>query len=309
MIISSERLPAPASRSRDSGAAPAPRRYRVLLAVDGSAGSRAAARFVVQLAKSAPDMEVVLTNVQPPSDGPGDEAELECQGRDDTLAARALLERAQIRHALCLLRGDPVAAVVASATAWDCAEIVVGSRPGSGRAEPAAARGATRFVHAARVPVTVVKADNRTDRSPRNCLVACDGSRHALRALRHAIGQHLPAPACPPVEVLFCHGGEAGHPAPLARTEQSLERNGVAGRSLVAQACAGAMALFEESGLDYALHVRRADPAEAILATVDQLRSGRIVMGVRRAAPFRDLIGSVSRRVLQDADVPVTLVR
>lgn len=71
-----------------------------------------------------------------------------------------------------------------------------------------------------------------------------------------------------------------------------------------------ASALLKAGGVPYECVMRVGDEATEIVALAAARNCGQIVMGMRgRGAIARVILGSVSLKTLQLADVPVTLVR
>lgn len=120
-------------------------------------------------------------------------------------------------------------------------------------------------------------------------LVATDGSEHAREALEFA--SRLAAQAGAKMTVL----GVAEQEDKKTIAQLALED---AGR------------LLEERDIDHAVKLRHGHPAEQILREIEQDGYDFIVMGARgRSRLTRFLLGSVSFRVLEHADIPVLIVR
>jgi nucleotide-binding universal stress UspA family protein len=142
----------------------------------------------------------------------------------------------------------------------------------------------------------VFASNSSRETPPALLLVAIDESENALRAVDLAMREakdahdgclHL-------VHVLPWLSKEAA--------EHELEARGLA-------ATARARALVEAQGLDWQLHVKMGDPAERILETPADVQARAIVIGSRGLNVVEGLLlGSVTRKVVQSAGVPVTVV-
>ncbi len=70
-----------------------------------------------------------------------------------------------------------------------------------------------------------------------------------------------------------------------------------------------AVQVFDDAGMEYAVHETVGTPAEAILETAAELDSDEIVVGVSKHTPVgKVLFGSVAQAVILNSDRPVTLV-
>jgi len=137
-------------------------------------------------------------------------------------------------------------------------------------------------------------------------LVPVDGSEPALDAVRHALellGSGLKASLVlaavqEPVYV---------YEMVLAPDADVLKRmSGAVG----GQALASAEALCKAAGVAYEREIVSGDPAQAILDLAAARSCDAIVMGARGLGAVKSaLLGSVSQRVLQDAPIPVTVVK
>ncbi len=127
-------------------------------------------------------------------------------------------------------------------------------------------------------------------------LVAVDGSANALRALTHAIGLAGEMSAC------SLH---------LVHVQPWLSKE-AAQTELAAQALAAtdqARTLLDAEGLPWRLHVVMGEPAEGILGCASRLQSRVLIVGSRGLNALESLLlGSVTRKVLQQSTVPVMVV-
>jgi nucleotide-binding universal stress UspA family protein len=139
---------------------------KVLVPVDGSDHSERAVRFAARLVQDVSRLRVVLLNVQPaPSDVDtlhmAQQAildHLRARG-DDTLApARKILADAGVAHdAKVEIGAEPAVEIARVAREAGCGHIVMGTRGLGALAGLALGSVATKVVHLAEVPVTLVR--------------------------------------------------------------------------------------------------------------------------------------------------------
>lgn len=139
---------------------------RILLPVDGSAVAQRAVEHVATLGKGG-DMEVILLNVQPPMPLYGmvraymlaSEYEEACaaQARKVLDPAARLLKRKGIAHKTDIAYGEPGAAIADAARAKKCDAIVMGTRGQGAVGSLLLGSVASKVIHLAKVPVTLVK--------------------------------------------------------------------------------------------------------------------------------------------------------
>ena len=135
-------------------------------------------------------------------------------------------------------------------------------------------------------------------------LVAVDGSKPAERAVRHVIRLHAAGMA---LHVLLLNVQDEWAPARSAEEEKE-------GRRLHAlaagRATRRARSLLTAAQVPFDEHMRAGAAAERIVQLARKARCSQIVMGRRGlGAVARMVVGSVSMKVIQLADVPVTLVK
>ncbi|HEX7054285.1 MAG TPA: universal stress protein [Burkholderiales bacterium] len=135
-------------------------------------------------------------------------------------------------------------------------------------------------------------------------LVAVDGSGPSERAVRHVIGL---ASAGMRLRAVLVNVQPEWAPARSAQEERE-------GRRLHAEASARATrrarSLLEAAGVPYEAVLRVGSAPEQIVRLARARKCRQIVLGMRGlGALARVVLGSVSLKTLQLADVPVTLVR
>ena len=135
-------------------------------------------------------------------------------------------------------------------------------------------------------------------------LIAVDGSKPSERAVRHVIGLCAAGMA---VRVLLLNVQPEW--APARSTEEEEEGKRLHARA-ADRATRRAGALLKAAGIPYDERMRVGPAAESIVKLARTSRCSHIVMGMRGlGAVARVVLGSVSLKVLQLADVPVTLVK
>jgi nucleotide-binding universal stress UspA family protein len=139
---------------------------KVLVPVDGSDHAERAVRFAAQLVREASRLRVLLVNVQPaPSNvdtlGMGQRAildHLRARGDDTLGAARKILADAGVAHdARVEIAEEPAVEIARVAREEACDQIVMGTRGLAALAGLALGSVATKVVHLAEVPVTLVR--------------------------------------------------------------------------------------------------------------------------------------------------------
>ena len=138
---------------------------RMLVPVDGSAGALRAVKHAAALAK--PGAELQLVNVQPPMPLYGmvratmraPQYRAACAALADKALGPAikLLKRARVAHRLHVMYGEPGVTVADAARRLKCGAIVMGTRGQSAVGNLLLGSVATKVIHLAKVPVTLVK--------------------------------------------------------------------------------------------------------------------------------------------------------
>lgn len=137
-------------------------------------------------------------------------------------------------------------------------------------------------------------------------LVAIDGSEPALDAVRHAL-QLLRSGLRASFVLATVQEPVYLYERVLPPDADVLERvtGAVGGRAL-----AGAASLFDAAGVPYEREIASGEPAPVLIELAHRHGCDAIVMGARGRGALRSaLLGSVSQRVVQDAALPVTIVK
>ncbi len=139
---------------------------KALIPVDGSANSDRAVQHVIAMVKGREPMEIHLLNVQEPADNwelkrfmPQSEIEAmqESRGGDSLASARELLDKAGIRYTPHVLIGPVAETIARFASEQGCDKIVMGTSGSTSLGTPLLGSVATKAIHLADVPVTLVK--------------------------------------------------------------------------------------------------------------------------------------------------------
>ena len=140
----------------------------ILLPVDGSAVSLEAVRFVIRLARSGLQMRVVLANVQEPATlyelvvahDPQVVEEVSAAAGAHTLqAAETLLKEANIPCQCEVASGDPAHTIIDILERFECDLVVMGASGTSTLRSALLGSVSNEVLHAAGVPVMIVKLD------------------------------------------------------------------------------------------------------------------------------------------------------
>ncbi len=137
-------------------------------------------------------------------------------------------------------------------------------------------------------------------------LIPVDGSEPALDAVRHAL-QLLQTGLQASCVLATVQDPVFLYEMVLPPGAEVLERvSGAVGD----KALAGAEALFRAAGVPFAREIASGEPASALLDVARRHHCDAIIMGARGLGMLRSaLLGSVSQRLVQDAAVPVTIVK
>lgn len=137
-------------------------------------------------------------------------------------------------------------------------------------------------------------------------LIAVDGSEPALDAVRHAL-QLLQSGLQASFMLATVQEPVYLYERVLPPDAEVIERvtGAVGGRAL-----AGAEALLNASGVPYEREIASGEPAPALIDMAHRHGCDAIIMGARGRGALRSaLLGSVSQHVVQNAAVPVTIVK
>lgn len=139
---------------------------KILLPVDGSEGAARAARHVAGIAKLVPELQVHLVNVQPLGDDwmtrrsikPEELAKMEHEWAEAAIEpARAILKAAGVACSEQFAQGEVAPTIARLAKELGCDQIVMGSRGQSSLGGLLMGSVATKVLHLAEMPVTLVK--------------------------------------------------------------------------------------------------------------------------------------------------------
>lgn len=140
--------------------------YTMLVAVDGSEHSENAVRHALDMVRRIGDACILLVNVQPPAMS-GEVSNLltaeevleqhTAAGKAVLAAAEAILRRAGIAYETQIAIGRPAESLVEAAQRRACDAIVIGASSHGPLRTLVLGSVASKVVHSAEVPVTVVK--------------------------------------------------------------------------------------------------------------------------------------------------------
>lgn len=292
---------------------------RVLLAVDGSAGSQQAASLVQALAWP-PDTTVTLVSVVDPGawipPGPSvpvdgglvGSSELAAYYEGHQLGTSTELDGARLTVESTIVEGRPAGAIVDEAKRSGADLVVLGSR-GHGRIA-ALLLGSVSAAVVDRAPCSVLVARGS---EVKRMLLAIDGSRSARSAAQMAAA--WPAFAAVPITVVTV--AEAVRPWTVGVSPAFLTRARKTHAHLVRNASSEAHEIAEEAvaglrkaGRTAAADVRRGDVAGEVLAAAEEHRADLVTLGCRgRTGLTKILLGGVARDVLLASQASVMIVR
>lgn len=291
-----------------------------LVAVDGSAHSLAAVRWIARLAAGGVGLRCTLVNVQKPvmsgEVGAIAPAHIALEKRERSAAevleqASGILRQSGVRFDAEERLDDIVTAIVSRAQALGCDAIVVGRRGLGALRSALLGSVSTEVIRRSSLPVIVVSptSDDSAAVAPR-CLVAVDGSESARRAA--AFASRLPA-AAGAGELHVLH---VAQPFTVAGTifgprESVVER--LSGRH-AQEALEGVRDLLDPARAPFVEHVVSSDDIVGAIVKAAQDHACSIVaMGTRGLGPLSGrLLGSVAQGVLERAEragITLMLVR
>ena len=137
-------------------------------------------------------------------------------------------------------------------------------------------------------------------------LVPVDGSPRSDQAIKRAIAKSKLG-VRGQVHLLHVEPWVVSRDVPEIAKHGLVERPGFDAADLT---FASAKRLLEEAEVDYSTWTAMGDPAQEIALYADIHGCSEIVMGTRGRGPLRNLLlGSVSMKVLQLVNIPVTLIK
>ena len=145
---------------------------KLLLPVDGSDVSLKAVQVAMQLLQQGLAANIVLANVQEPANlyemmtAPDPEVlerVSQAAGVDILAPAQAILTMAKVEFESEVASGDPAHTIVDIAERYGCDLIIMGARGTSALRSALLGSVSNEVLHAARVPVMIVKADEESD--------------------------------------------------------------------------------------------------------------------------------------------------
>lgn len=279
----------------------------VLIGIDGSPDSRAALRFGAALARSLGAQARAVWAWQYPSDTVTNIGRLELPEpaeadrifteQLDRLVEEELGEDAPLVD-LEVARGTAVNALLYRADA--ASMIVVGSRGLGGFRGLLLGSVSRQLTEHAHVPVTIVRgAADTLDPTPQRILVGHDGSGHAARALRFAMGLAVGCDAT--LTVVYATGPD------VALAAEDVER--YIGPAAVRETVEGWCEPLRDAGMPYDIEILDGDARTALLHAADDRNADLIVVGSRGHGPVAKLLlGSVTTSIVQHSEIPVMVV-
>ena len=209
------------------------------------------------------------------------------------------------------LVGGPAAELVALSESASL--VVVGHRPTSGI--PGSSLGSVSFALSAhaRCPVVVVQGDGGRRHGPqRPVVVGVDSSRSSLRAVSFAAASAEASGADLVVVSAWSRPGREPWMRDLWSDPARTADQFAAAYENAASCVRDAMAHVEQErpGVTTIARTPEGPPTEALLAEAEAEGAGLVVVGPRGHGGFAGLtLGSVTRAVLRQADLPVAVVR
>lgn len=138
----------------------------------------------------------------------------------------------------------------------------------------------------------------------RKILVPFDGSAPALRALEHA--GYRKRGSAGEVSIIVLNVQSSLPPSRYVTGSMIRAHNSL----MSVAALRPARAASRRLKLDARFYVRQGDPASVVARFAKAMRCGEIIMGTRgRGRPAIFVLGSVALRVVQLAEMPVTLIK
>jgi nucleotide-binding universal stress UspA family protein len=286
------------------------KRYKYLLAMDGSVHAHRAAQFLARRAAALRPAEAIIVNALHGAPAP-DKGPFEA----DAAAAQAarMLEAAGVPATVLTPLGDPARMIVEASQTNGCDEIVLGSRGAGAMENFAIGSVAYKVAHLATVPVTIVpnpfgsaELELEDSGGAHRILLAADGSAYATRAADYVCrlkGARVPLAVCLLNVQLPIVSRQVGRYVSKATMDAFLEEEGK-------EALAGAAAVLAAAGLQAETRVRIGQVARTIVHEAGLIGATRIVLGSRGLGALAGMmLGSTALQVMHLAELPVTLVK
>lgn len=296
-------------------------RHRWLLAVDGSAQSAEAARYVARWAGPLAAGEVHVVTAEPIGSFRAyalhrDEVMADAVERATHAARDALkiLDEANVGHRFEAKVGDPGEVIMNAAHGHGADEIVLGTRGLGELSGVMLGSVAYKVVHLADLPVTLVHPPHAaaTSASPppdtHRVLLAHDGSESAARALDYLVRQ---AGSRIAIEVHVARVETTTVPDAGAMAAASAPDGAATGQGDAASAAlAAAVDELAGAGIQASAHAAKGPVAQTLVRLAREHGCARIVMGKRGLGVVQSLmIGSTAYAVVHASPLPVTLVK
>jgi nucleotide-binding universal stress UspA family protein len=289
---------------------------KVLIALDGSPNALGAAQHVAELARRGTQIEAVLLTVQRPimAGEIGVIAPVQLAEAERARAAAEvlgpgcfILRKASVPYVEEELADTPATAITACASRHAADLILMGTRGLSSLKRVALGSVSKEVLRLTNLPITLFKsAQNRHLNDPTRLLVAVDGSPSALRATAYAAKLVRELPRCA-VHLLHVRPSLT-YGAVLVGSHDALIEHWSAKDAEAA--FAEPTAMLDQAKQAHTLHIEDGEPAACIVNATRTLGIDLVLMGTRGLGRVASLVmGSVADAVLQQAPVPVTMVR
>jgi nucleotide-binding universal stress UspA family protein len=138
-------------------------------------------------------------------------------------------------------------------------------------------------------------------------LVACDGSRHALQAVKYAVRLIGDLSDGGSVTLISVHDTVA-----LRHASRFVGKEAIQGylREISETDLAAARKVLDKAGIRHDMIIRTGHVAEEISNAATRGKFDMIVLGSKGRSAIRDLlVGSIAKRVSEIATIPVLLVK
>jgi nucleotide-binding universal stress UspA family protein len=272
---------------------------KLLLAFDGSASANRAAELLAGHAGADDKIEVLVLGVDPRTAAAGRAALEPAAAR---LAESGIAARRQVRV------GPAAPAILAEARRQKPAAIVMGTRGEGALHGFALGSVALRVVHRARLPVLLVKAQDRLPAAfgrRLRVLLATDGSKPAMRAAQRLVAWR-PWLGELEVHLLWVQ-------PPLSYLQTVLPpHDDVIGQwsdKEGKKATGAAAALLRKAGITHHVHFSVGDAALEVRSLAEETKAELVALGTRGlGAAHHALVGSVALKSAVASPVPVVLV-